>query len=154
MVRMNGFRQFVRTRHPAGPVNSTAGLAIAALAYAVMCSVGGATQSDEDLIPQITVKANQKVSTKQVGVSYTGIPIEEIQLTRHVGYGDLDLSSPEGRAALDKRIKETAKKACEQLNSLYPLEQWITDDNQTCVDRATDAAITQEKTIIAAASRK
>ena len=68
-------------------------------------------------MPQITVQANQKVNTKQVGVSYIGSPIEEIQLTRHVGYGDLDLSSPEGRAALDKRIKETAKKACEQLNT-------------------------------------
>jgi hypothetical protein len=79
------FRKFVTTRHPAVPVSSTAGLAIAA---------------------------------KQVGVSYTGIPIEEIQLTRHVGYGDL------------------------------------TDNDQTCIDRAIDAAITQEKTIIAAVSRK
>jgi UrcA family protein len=134
-------------------VNSTAGLAIAALAYAVMCSVGGATQSEEDLIPQITVKANQKVSTKQVGVSYTGIPIEEIQLTRHVGYGDLDLSRPEGRATLDRRIKETAKKACWQLNSLYPLEQWVVD-SPACVDRAIEAATTQEKAVIAAAFRK
>jgi hypothetical protein len=32
-----------------------------------MCSVGGATQSDEDQIPQITVQPNQKVNTKQVG---------------------------------------------------------------------------------------
>jgi UrcA family protein len=148
MVRMNMFRKFVTTR------NSAAGLAITAIAYAVMCSVGGAAQSDEDQIPQITVQAHQKVTTKQVGVSYTGIPIEEIQLTRHVGYGDLDLTSSEGRAALDKRIKDTAKKACEQLNTLYPLEQWTTGDNQTCVDRAIDAAITQEKAIIAAASQK
>jgi UrcA family protein len=133
---------------------STAGLAIAAIGYAVLCSADGATQSDGDQTPQITVQAHQKVNTKQVGVSYTGIPIEEIQLTRHVGYSDLDLSSPQGRATLDKRIKETAKKACEQLNTLYPLEQWIADDDQTCVDRAIDAAVTQEKTIIAAASRK
>ena len=147
MVRTNMFPKFVTTRNPA------AGLAIAAIAYAVMCSVGGAAQSDEDQIPQITVQAHQKVTTKQVGVSYTGIPIEEIQLTRHVGYGDLDLSSPQGRAALDRRIKETAKKACEQLNTLYPQEQWMTDGG-TCVDRAIDDAITQEKAIIAAASRK
>jgi UrcA family protein len=148
MVRMDMFPKFVTTRHPA------AGLAIAAVAYAVMCSVGGAAQSDEDQMPQITVQAHQKVTTKQVGISYTGIPIEEVQLSRHVGYGDLDLSSPEGKAALDQRIKETAKKACDQLNSLYPLEQWSNEDIQTCVDRAIDGAVTQEKTIIAAALRK
>ena len=147
MVRMNMFRKFATTRNPA------AGLAITAIAYAVMCSVGAAAQSDEDQIPQITVQAHQKVTTKQVGISYTGIPIEEIQLIRHVGYGDLDLSSPQGRVALDRRIKDTAKKACEQLNTLYPLEQWMTDGG-TCVDRAIDDAITQEKAIIAAASRK
>jgi UrcA family protein len=136
MVRKNMFRK-----------------AIAAIACVLISAVGWAAQSDEDQMPQITVQAKQKVSTKQVGVSYTGIPIEEIQLTRHVGYGDLDLSSSQGRAALDKRIRETAKKACAQLNSLYPLEQWIGDDG-ACLNRALDAAMAQEKTIIAAASQK
>jgi UrcA family protein len=136
MVRKNTFRK-----------------SIAAVACVLISGVGWAAQNDEDRMPQITVQARQKVSTKQVGVSYTGIPIEEIQLTRHVGYGDLDLSSSQGRAALDKRIRETAKKACEQLNSLYPLEQWIGDDG-ACLNRALDAAMEQEKTIVAAASQK
>jgi hypothetical protein len=54
MVRMNMLRKVVKSRHPA------AGLAITAIAYAGLCSVGGATQSDEDQIPQITVRAHQK----------------------------------------------------------------------------------------------
>ncbi|HTB67681.1 MAG TPA: hypothetical protein VK727_15760 [Steroidobacteraceae bacterium] len=29
-----------------------------------------------------------------------GIPIEQVQLSRHVGYSDLDLSTAAGRAAL------------------------------------------------------
>jgi len=153
MVRKNTFRKLVAARRPVVSESSTGRVAIAAIGYALICSVGWAAQSDEDRMPQITVQAKQKVNTKQVGVSYTGIPIEEIQLTRHVGYGDLDLSSSQGRAALDKRIRETAKKACEQLNSLYPLEQWITDDG-ACLNRALDAATAQEKTIIAAASQK
>jgi UrcA family protein len=153
MERMNMFRRFVKARHAAVPLTSTAGIAIAALAYSVMCSAGGTTQSDEDQTQQITVPAYRKVTTQEVGVYYTGIPIEEIHLTRHVGYGDLDLSRPEGRATLDRRIKETAKKACWQLNSLYPLEQWVVD-SPACVDRAIEAATTQEKAVIAAASRK
>jgi UrcA family protein len=148
MVSMNMFRRFVTGRHPA------IGLAITAIAYAVLCGVGKAAPGDEDTVAQITVQAHQKVTTKQVGISYTGIPIEEIQLTRHVGYGDLDLSSPKGKAMLEKRIKDTAKRACEQLNTLYPLDQWAIDDVQTCVDRAIDAATTQETAIIGAASQK
>jgi UrcA family protein len=74
-------------------------------------------------------------------------------LTRHVGYGDLDLSSPAGKAALDKRIKDTAKAACEQLSTLYPLEQWTTD-NRTCIADTIEAARKQEETILPVASDK
>jgi UrcA family protein len=84
-----------------------------------------------------------------VEVSYTGIPIEQIQLSRRVGFGDLDVSIAAGRAALDKRIDATAKEACRQLSTLYPMEQWSTD-NETCVAEAISAAMAQANTILAA----
>jgi UrcA family protein len=135
------------------PLASATQLAIVAIAFAMTAPAAFAAQIDDDQVSQVTVQASQKVKTKQVGVSYTGIPIEQIQLTRHVAYGDLDLASPAGKAAFDKRIKDTAKAACEQLSTLYPLEQWTTD-NQTCIADAIAAATTQEKTILAAASTK
>ena len=126
--------------------------AIVAIAFALTAPTAFAAQADDDPVPQITVQASQKVKTTQVGVSYTGIPIEQVQLTRRVAYGDLDLTSPSGKATLEKRIRNTAKAAFEQLSTLYPLEQWTTD-NRTCIAEAVAAATTQEQTIVAAASK-
>jgi UrcA family protein len=153
MKRMHMFMNRVSLRAPKIELTSATQMAIVALAFAMTAPAALAAQIDNDQVSQITVQASQKVKTKQVGISYTGIPIEQIQLTRHVGYGDLDLASPAGKAALDKRIKDTAKAACEQLSRLYPLEQWTTD-NQTCIADAIDAAMTQEETMLAVASTK
>jgi hypothetical protein len=45
---------------------------------------------------------------------------------------------------------------CWKLNSLYPPAQWAVDDDDTdsCFNRAIAAATTQEKAVIATASRK
>jgi UrcA family protein len=86
-------------------------------------------------------------------MSYTGIPIEQVSLNRKVGFGDLTLSTPAGKAELDKRIKTVAKEACHQLSTLYPLENWDTD-NRTCVADAIHNAMEQEQTITANASKK
>jgi UrcA family protein len=109
-------------------------------------------QSSNTLSP-ITVQASHSVTQKTVGMSYTGIPIEQVQLSRHVGYSDLDLSTPAGQAALEKRIKTVAQEACKQLKTLYPLEQWDTD-NSTCVADAVQQAMQQAKSAAAAASKK
>ena len=153
MKRVHMFTNRGRVRAPKIQLPSAKQLAIVAIAFAMTVPAAPAEQIDNDQVSQITVHASQKVKTKQVGISYTGIPIEQVQLTRHVGYGDLDLASPAGKAALDKRIKDIAKAACEQLSTLYPLEQWTTD-NQTCIADAIGAAMTQEETILAVASKK
>jgi UrcA family protein len=48
-------------------------------------------------------------------MSYTGIPVEEVSLSRHVGFRDLDLTTAAGKGELDKRIKAVAKEACNQI---------------------------------------
>src|SRR5271170_4436143 len=108
---------------------------------------------DSSNLPPITVQASHGVTQKQVGVSYTGIPIEQVQLSRHVGYSDLDLSTPAGQAALEKRIKAVAQEACKQLQTLYPLEQWDTG-NRTCVADAVKQAMQQAKSAAASAAKK
>jgi UrcA family protein len=130
---------------PGRRIAFNARLAIVAVALAMAV----VAQEDDNQLSQITVQASQKVKTRQVEVSYTGIPIEQIQLSRRVGFGDLDVSIAAGRAALDKRIDATAKEACRQLSTLYPMEQWSTD-NETCVAEAISAAMAQANTILAA----
>jgi UrcA family protein len=131
--------------------------ALAALAFAL---VGHAAernnrnqQIDDNEMPKITVEADHVVQKRQVGRTYTGIPIEEVSLTRHVGFRDLDLNSPSGRAELDKRINDVAKEACKQLQQLYPLEQWETDTD-TCIANAVKNAKAQEQAIVASYQRK
>jgi UrcA family protein len=110
-------------------------------------------QDNDSQLSQITVQATHDVQKKQVGMSYTGIPIEEVSLTRHVGFSDLDLKTPAGKDELDKRIKTVAKEACEQIKKLYPLEQWDTD-TRSCVADAVKGARVQEQTILASTSSK
>ena len=153
MKRMHMFMNRGRVWASKIQLPSAKQLAIVAIAFGMTAPAAFARQIDNDQVSQITVQASQRVKTKQVGISYTGIPIEQVQLTRRVGYGDLDLASPAGKAALHKRIEDTAKAACEQLSTLYPLEQWTTD-NQTCIADAIGAARTQEETILAGASKK
>jgi UrcA family protein len=107
----------------------------------------------KDEMPKVTIEAAHEVQKRRVGTSYTGIPIEEVSLTRHVGVSDLDLSTPTGRAELDKRIKEVAKEACKQLETLYPLEDWVTD-RDTCIADAVKGAKAQEQQLLAAYQKK
>ena len=86
-------------------------------------------------------------------MSYTGIPVEEVSLSCHVGFRDLDLTTPAGKDELDKRIKAVATEACNQIQKLYSLEQWDTD-TRTCIVDAIKDAMAQEQTIFASALRK
>lgn len=138
---------------------ATVGLAFAggsALAQNGSMSAGS-TAGDQQLSP-ITVEAHHRVHRKQVGISYTGIPIEQITLSRQVGYGDLNLSTSQGQATLERRIRDVAKEACEQLDKMYPLDEADSgggySDNRTCVSDAEQGAMKQAKTVIAERSRR
>jgi UrcA family protein len=126
---------------------------LAFLGAALTLAGSSAFAQNSNSLPPITVQASHGVTQKTVGMSYTGIPIEQVQLSRHVGYSDLDLSTPAGQAALEKRIKAVAQEACKQLQTLYPLEQWDTS-NSTCVADAVQQAMQQAKAAAAAAPKK
>jgi UrcA family protein len=104
-----------------------------------------ANRADTSL-PQITIEASHQVHKKQVGMSYTGIPIEEVTLHRHVAYQDLKLNTSAGAAELDERIEATAQEACNQLKTLYPLDMAETDNRQ-CVRDAVQGAMQQAKNL-------
>ena len=115
-------------------------------AFAQTSGSGASPGRSNTSLPQITVAASQQVHEKQVGTSYTGIPIEEVTLSRHVGYQDLKINTPAGAAELDKRIDATAREACHQLKTLYPLDMGDTD-NRRCVSDAVQGAMQQVRTL-------
>jgi UrcA family protein len=148
LVRFKGFIVFV-----AASVQATL-LAFAFALTGTAAAQNSNSQRDNDSqIPQITVQASHEVQRKQVGMPYTGIPVEEVSLSRHVGFRDLDLTTAAGKDELDKRIKAVAKEACNQIQKLYPLEQWDTD-TRTCIADAVKGAMAQERTILASSARK
>jgi UrcA family protein len=104
---------------------------------------------------EVSVVAPGMVQRKIVGRSTIGAPIETISLSRRVSYGDLDLTKQSDVEKLGKRIRNTARLACEQLDNLYPdgsLYQTIPSD-QNCVNTATRKAIEEANLVIAGANQ-
>ncbi len=138
----------IRSTSPLLVTALAAGLGLAVLnggAFAQATSNSTADHSDAHP-PQVTIEASHELQTKQIGMSYTGIPKEQVTLGRHVAYGDLNLNTRAGAAALEKRIKATAEEACHQLKSLYRLDIWDSG-NQQCVSRAVGRAMQEAKTL-------
>ncbi len=127
----------------------------AIVAMTAMAGTGAAAVAeaeDAGQQAQVTVQASH-VKRKEIGVSESGAPIELIQLSRRVSYADLDLSSTQGAAVLDKRIEATARAACQQLKTLYPLEQWDTDTSTCVADAVRDAKKQAEVALMEARDR-
>jgi UrcA family protein len=140
-----------------GPKTSgTVSVQVALVALGIALTGIAAAQNNaaaQDSANHITVVATHGVQKKQVGMSHTGIPIEEVSLNRHVSVHDLDLTTPAGKTELEKRINAVAKEACSQLQTLYPLEQWETD-NRTCIADAVKGAMKQVETRLASSPGK
>jgi len=105
---------------------------------------GGPVVAQE--VSEITVVAPRPV-TRVVGRTSSGVPVELVTLTRHVSYADLDLAKSADAAALEARVNDTAKEACKQLDTLYPLRS----SDPECFKKAVDGAMVQVKAAVAAA---
>lgn len=123
--------------------------ALAAVSVACLGFATAGTPALSQPMEEITVTA-PRVIHEQVDRSHaTGAPVERITLTRQVSYGDLDLAKTADAQELKTRVADMAKKACKQLDSLYPL---LPKDPE-CVRKATDSGMEQADAAIAAASK-
>lgn len=118
------------------------------LMTAAMLSMSIAFAADE--LETITVTAGAMVKTV-VGHSTIGAPIEEVTLTHHVSFADLDIGTHTGAMALKRRVEETAHAACKQLDELYPKSG---ESRSTCVRHAIAGATEQINQAIEAAEHK
>jgi UrcA family protein len=116
-----------------------------AIALAMASAAAVAQQAD-----QMPNDKNEAVKVERTTRSYTGIPIEHLEVDRPVSYANLDLTTPSGAAELKRRIAEAAKEACQQLDTADPFDLSDTDDF-SCVKAATGSALKQANAAIVAA---
>lgn len=119
-------------------------------AAALMAALATAVAQTPPPQQEVTIHAQGHVKEARVGTSSSGIPIDQLQLSRAVSYSDLDLRGQAGQDELRDRIRHVARQTCQQLRSLYPVALWTTD-YPTCVHDATEDAMAQLPAAVAAA---
>lgn len=117
-----------------------------ALLGALVASTGVYAQQVESVMVEAS-----RISAATVDFSPSGIPVKAISLTYKVKVSDLDLTSPEGPAALEKRVRAAALAACHDLSRAYPASE---PNDAACAKEAADKAMVQVSEIIAAAAKQ
>jgi UrcA family protein len=115
-----------------------------------LAAVSGAVIAQETTQSSQIIIQGKPVQVTTVGRSDTGIPIVQYSFERAVSYANLNLSTSSGATELKKRVRETAREACEELQAADPLD--ASDDDGTCVRDATADAMKQVTAAIAAAN--
>jgi UrcA family protein len=117
--------------------------------FVLLAAAAGCTLASQGLFAQamevVTVEAVREII---VGKSAIGAPIKELTIRSRVSYADLDLTTAEGAATLEKRVKDTAASSCKEIKVDVPVEGWTMD---RCVREATDDAMIQVAKAIEAA---
>jgi UrcA family protein len=111
---------------------------------------GGAARAQQaSTLQEITVVAPRLV-TRDAGRTAAGSKVELISLTRHVVYGDLNLTLHNDVMALEKRVNDVAKESCDTLAKMYPLSD---PNTPNCVEQATKEAKKQIDQLATAAAK-
>jgi UrcA family protein len=113
-------------------------------AFAVATSIATYTAFAQEK-GEITVEA-----ARPSGRTDTGVPIKTVTTKRVVSYADISLATQPGATTLEKRIREAAKSACNELEQKYPISA-DGDSTQQCVTKAVDRAMADAHKAIDAA---
>ena len=101
-------------------------------------------------IEEITVIAPWSVTREVVSQTPAGGKAELISLTRHVYYGDLDLTKHADVMTLEQRVNDIAKTSCDQLSKMYPLSG---PNPPNCAEKAAASAKAEMDKAIASAGK-
>jgi len=118
----------------------------AAIASALIGGVVVAQNMEE-----ITVQGTRVLDVKSAGQNSTGVPIVDVSLSYGVSFADLNLASQYGPIALEKRVHDAAKAACEEIGRKYPQS---TPSDEACTKAATDKAMVKVRELVATARQK
>ena len=97
---------------------------------------------------EIMVEAPHVEKSTQAGTM--GQRTQALSIVYKVDYSDLNIGTHSGAVELEKRIKDSATKACGQLAKLYPE---TSEGNPPCVQGAMRIAMAQADKAIAAAEK-
>jgi UrcA family protein len=97
-------------------------------------------------MPQVIVEVPHIEKSVQTGA--VGQRKETLSIVYKVDYSDLNLATHSGATELQKRIKDSATQACQQLAKLYPE---TTEGDTPCVQGAVKSAMAQANKLIATA---
>ena len=115
-----------------------------------LASAASFAQSNEEL-PEITVKAETPVVRDGFDANHR--PVEIVQLSRRVGYADLNVGTHSGAVELQQRVEMAAKVVCDELERSYPNSTETDLQAGTCVQEAINSAKAEVDAAIAAAER-
>ncbi len=118
-------------------------LALVATGFAI---IGGVAVAQE--LKEIVVETPRIERAKEHGPM--GAPIDIITVTHRVTYKDIDINTRLGAQVLETRVKDSAKAACKEIDTLYPL----TAPDSDCEKTAVDKAMVQVHEAITAAEKK
>ena len=122
-------------------LKSASGVAIAVIGAVAMA------QSSTQL-PEVKVAAEKPVVTQER--TATGQRVDVVQLSRVVGYADINIATASGAAVLRQRVSDSAKTVCEEIARLYPLPP---SGKELCFEKAMKAATPQLQAAIDTAEK-
>lgn len=137
----------------------------AVLVCSVSTSIAATAQGPATQAATLSARMTEEIILRAPGVVRRPLPRsgpntppglidpEIISLTRAVNYSDLDLSNPAGMAALQTRIRNTARDICQELTRRFPRTQYVYVDPD-CVRKATDDGIETVRAITFAAKSR
>ena len=116
-----------------------------------LLAAGCLAQAQAQVSPRsITVEVST-VAQAVAGRTGVGAPVDRVTLTHQVSYADLDLTTRAGETELHRRIAETARFACEQIERLYPAQS---ESVARCTRGAIEDASSQVTAAIDSAERE
>jgi UrcA family protein len=101
-------------------------------------------------IEEVNVQGTRMVTTKIVGKTASGVPINDVSLSYGVSTAGLDLASHAGFLELQKRVGDAASAACKELGKRYPAS---TPNDAGCTKAATEKAMVKVNELAAAAGK-
>ena len=108
-----------------------------------MVSVTASAQNAKE----VKIEAERVINEKVIAHITGGGKIIELTLSYPVNFADLDITSARGAAELDKRVKDAARAACEEIGFKYPN---ATPSDAVCAQKAAAKAMIELRKMVAA----
>lgn len=106
-----------------------------------------------DQMQEIVVEAAAPIHSQPTGQNPPGgASVDLLSVRYHVHLGNLDLTKHADVVALEEKIKDAAKKGCQDIRKQYPLRDM--SDEDSCVNAAVKGAMVKVQEAVAAADKK